>query len=102
MVGFLFGLQGGYTKFSSFLCLRDSRARTEHWLKKNWPVRSELIPGSLNVLAPPLVERVSQTNLKIFMGQYSLFKIFSLFIAAFFLYMFFIAIAQNGSSRERQ
>ena len=57
MVGFLLRLHGGYTKFPCFLCLRDSRARTEHWIKKDWPVRSELIPGSLNVLAPPLVER---------------------------------------------
>ena len=57
MVGFLLGLQGGYTKFPCFLCLRDSRARTEHWIKKDWPVRSELIPGFLNVLVPPLVER---------------------------------------------
>ena len=57
MVGFLLGLQGGYTKFSCFLCLRDSRPSTEHWIKKDWPVRSELISGSLNVLAPPLVER---------------------------------------------
>ena len=57
MVGFLLGLQGGYTKFPCFLCLWDSRARTEHWIKRDWPVRSELIPGSLNVLAPPLVER---------------------------------------------
>ena len=31
--------------------------KTEHWIKKDWFVRSELIPGSLNVLAPPLVER---------------------------------------------
>ena len=46
MVGFLLRLQGGYTKFPCFLCLRDSRARTEHWIKKDWPVRSELIPGS--------------------------------------------------------
>ena len=57
MVGFLLGLQDGYTKFPCFLCLRDSRERTEHWIKKDWPVRSELIPGSLNVLAPFLVER---------------------------------------------
>ena len=35
----------------------DSRARTEHWIKKDWPVRSELIPDSLNVLVSPLVER---------------------------------------------
>ena len=57
MVGFLLGLQGGYTKFPCFLCLWDSKARTEHWIKKDWPARSELIPGSLNVLAPSLVER---------------------------------------------
>ena len=57
MVGFILELQGGYTKFPCFLCLWDSRAKTEHWIKKNWPVLSELIPGSLNVLAPPLVER---------------------------------------------
>ena len=46
MVGFLLRLQGGYIKFPCFLCLRDSRARTEHWIKKDWPVCSELIPGS--------------------------------------------------------
>ena len=57
MVGFLLGLQGGYTKFPRFLCLWDSKARTEHWIKKDWPARSELIPRSLNVLAPLLVER---------------------------------------------
>ena len=57
MVGFLLGLQGGYTKFPCFLCLWDNKARTEHWIKKDWPACSELIPGSLNVLAPPLVER---------------------------------------------
>ena len=57
MVGFLLGLRGGYTKFPCFLCLWDSKARTEHWIKKDWPARSELIPVSLNVLAPPLVER---------------------------------------------
>ena len=57
MVGFLLGLQGGYTKFPCFLCLWDSKARTEHWIKKDWPARSELIPGSLNVVPLPLVER---------------------------------------------
>ena len=43
-------------KFPCFLYLWDSRERTEHWIKKNLPVCSELIPGSLNVLAPSLVE----------------------------------------------
>ena len=57
MVGFLDGLQGGYKKFPCFLCLWDSRARTELRIKRDWPVRSELIPGSLNALAPPLLKR---------------------------------------------
>ena len=44
-------------KISLFLvCLWDSKARTGHWIKKDWPVRSELIPCPLNVLAPPLME----------------------------------------------
>ena len=55
-LGFLLWLQGGCTKFPCFLCLWDSKARTEHWTKKNWPMHSELIPASLNVPAPPLVE----------------------------------------------
>ena len=55
MVGFL-ELQSSYTKFPCFLCLWVNWARKEQWTKKDWPVRSELILGSLNVLAPPLVE----------------------------------------------
>ena len=39
MVNFLFGQQGGYTKYSCFLCLWDSRAKDKHWTQKNWPVR---------------------------------------------------------------
>ena len=42
--------------FLASLCLWDSKARTERWIKEDWPVRSELIPGSLNILVPPLVE----------------------------------------------
>ena len=57
MIGFLLGLQSGYTKFPCFLCVWDSRAKKEHWTRKDWLVCGKLIPGSLNVLAPPLVER---------------------------------------------
>ena len=35
MVNFLLGQQGGYTKYSCFLCYRDSRASTQHWMKKD-------------------------------------------------------------------
>jgi len=56
MVGFLLSLQCGYTKFPCFLCLWDSRARAQHWIKRDWPVR-ELVPGEKNVQSHPLVER---------------------------------------------
>ena len=56
MLGFLLGLQGGYTKHSCFLCLWDSRADKEHYNKVQWPARLDLQPGKLNVLRQPLVE----------------------------------------------
>ena len=57
MVGFLLGLQCGYMRFPCFLCLWDSRARAQHWINQDWPVREELMPGEKNVQAHPLVER---------------------------------------------
>ena len=57
MVGFLLGLQGGYTKFSCFICLWDSRAREQHWRQKEWPVSEQMVPGEKNIQAQPLVER---------------------------------------------
>lgn len=57
MVNFLLGQQGGYTKFPCFLCLWDSRAKNQHWIKKDWPAREALVPGQQNVINPPLVSR---------------------------------------------
>jgi hypothetical protein len=57
MLGFLLGLQGGYTKYSCFLCLWDSRATDQHYNKKEWPVRDELVPGRHNVIHPAIIER---------------------------------------------
>ena len=54
MISFLLGLQGGYTKYSCFLCLWDSRADDDHYKKIHWPPRVELQPGMLNVLRQPL------------------------------------------------
>ena len=56
MVNFLFGQRSGYTKYPCFLCLWDSRARHQHWKKKNWPKRSSLQVGSHNVVNTPLVD----------------------------------------------
>lgn len=57
MVNFLVGQQSGYTKYPCFLCLWDSRARTQHWRKKNWPERTSLQVGTANVINEPLVPR---------------------------------------------
>jgi hypothetical protein len=57
MLAFLLGLQGGYTKFSCFLCLWDSRADSEHYITKEWPVRHRMEPGKQNVLHNALVPR---------------------------------------------
>ena len=48
-IGVLLGQQTGFTKYPSFLCEWDSKARNEHWIKKNWKPRENLEPGSKNV-----------------------------------------------------
>lgn len=57
MVNFLLGQQGGYTKYPCFICLWDSRARSEHWSKKDWPSREAMVPGNHNIVNQPLVPR---------------------------------------------
>ena len=37
IVNFLLGQQGWYTKYPCFLYYWDSRASTQHWVKKDWP-----------------------------------------------------------------
>ena len=39
IIAVLLGLQAGYTKYSSFLCEWDSRARGTHYSRKHWPHR---------------------------------------------------------------
>ena len=56
VIAILLGMQGGYTKFPCFLCLWDSRTDDEHYVRKVWPRRGELTPGSHNVKAIPLVD----------------------------------------------
>ena len=56
VVGLVLGLQGGYTKYPCFLCLWDSRADDQHYIRQEWPLRQGLEPGLYNVKSPPLVE----------------------------------------------
>ena len=55
MVNFLLGQQGGYTKYPCFLCYWDSRASTQHWVKKDWRAREDLAVGDKNIINEPLV-----------------------------------------------
>lgn len=57
MLGFLLGLQAGYTKYSCFLCLWDSRAKSEHYHRIQWPTRDLLELGHHNVSNKALVPR---------------------------------------------
>ena len=57
MVNFLLDHQSGFTKFPCFLCHWDSRARAEHWERKERPKRDVMVVGEKNVIAEPLVDR---------------------------------------------
>lgn len=55
MVAIILGLQLGFTKFTCFLCLWNSRDRRHHYVLKNWPERKHFRPGKNNVIREPLV-----------------------------------------------
>ena len=50
------GMQGGFTKHCCFLCLWDSRATAEHYVRKDWPARITYIPGNANIKKVLLVD----------------------------------------------
>ena len=56
VIAILLGFQPGYTKYCCFLCEWDSRARHEHYPKKEWLKRNTLKAGAKNVKYTPLVE----------------------------------------------
>ena len=55
VISLLLGLQLGYTKYSCFLCLWDSRDDPRHFIKKSWPTRESFEEGKHNVVHQPLV-----------------------------------------------
>lgn len=56
VVALVLGMQLGYTKHCCFICEWDSRARDVHYVRKDWPLRSNLVPGQKNVLHGPLLD----------------------------------------------
>ena len=47
--------QSGYANYPCFLCLRDSRDKAQHWLRKDWPVRENMALGVdlISSMLPP-------------------------------------------------
>jgi len=56
VIALLFGPQQGFTKYCCYICEWDSRARSPHYPRKDWPARKSLEPGIMNVENQPLVE----------------------------------------------
>jgi len=56
LIALLLGLQQGFTKYCCFICELDSRSRSLHYSRKDWPARKSLEPGIVNVENQPLVE----------------------------------------------
>jgi len=57
VIALLLGLQQGLKKYCCFICEWDSRARSLHYSRKDWPARKSLEPGIMNVENQPLVEQ---------------------------------------------
>lgn len=55
VIALLLGQQGGYTKMPCYMCEWDSRAKSEHWIRREWPARTDWIPGTKNILHQSLV-----------------------------------------------
>lgn len=56
IITMLLGQQSGFTKYSCYLCLWDSRDRQKHYKVKEWSVRTTLTPGSNNIIRDSLVD----------------------------------------------
>ena len=51
-------LQSHYKKYPCVICLWDSGASHEHWIRKEWPLRKDMVVGEQNVVNECLVDRV--------------------------------------------
>ena len=57
VLSMLFGQQSGHTKYPYFLCLWDSRAKQDHWKKRDWLSREVFVTGERNTVNAPLVNK---------------------------------------------
>ena len=57
IMNFLLGQRTGYTKYPCFMCLWNSRAKQQHWIKKCWSTRNAPKVDEKNIIREPQVER---------------------------------------------
>jgi len=48
VIALLLRLQEGFTKYCCFICEWDSRTRSLHYSRKDWPARKSQEPGIMN------------------------------------------------------
>ena len=53
----LLGLQSGYAKHPCFLCLWNSQAKHEHWVRKDWPPCQQMAVSESNAFYKTLLPR---------------------------------------------
>lgn len=56
VLSLLSGMQTGYTKYCCVFCKWDSRAKCNHYTKRDWPKRDERVVGQFNVVNDPLIQ----------------------------------------------
>ncbi|KAJ8677122.1 hypothetical protein QAD02_012909 [Eretmocerus hayati] len=49
IISMILGLQLGYTRHMCFLCEWNSRSKEEHYVRKVWPPRQQMIPGIVKI-----------------------------------------------------
>ena len=55
IIGFLMGIQKGYVKHMCFLCLWNTRDKSNQYTHEDWPSREHSVVGMYNISNPPLV-----------------------------------------------
>ncbi|GFG40816.1 hypothetical protein Cfor_08064 [Coptotermes formosanus] len=55
VIGIFMGMQGSFTKFCCFLCLRDSYSTAERYIECDWEPRKTYKPGKDSVQHIPLI-----------------------------------------------
>ena len=56
VISMLLGMPSGYIKYCCFLCYLENRARSQHYMQKDWPKKSFYVSSTKNVCQTPIVD----------------------------------------------